>query len=251
VTSPRARGDHFSAVSSGYAEFRPHYPRALYDFITSVAPKRVRAWDCGAGNGQASVDLSETFEHVVASDGSFAQISHAPEHPRISRVVAAAEAPPIADHCVDAITVGQALHWFDHPRFYAEVRRVATPGAVMIAWSYAPSSMDGEAGAIHDRLMFETLRGYWPPERRHVDEKYASIPFPFERLDAPELRLDEEWPLSQLVGYMRTWSATARYQKQHGVDPVVEVERELHAIWGDPEQRRAIAWPMVILAGRV
>jgi hypothetical protein len=50
---------------------------------------------------------------------------------------------------------------------------------------------------------------------------------------------------------MRTWSATARYQKQHRTDPVVQVEHELRAIWGDPEERRAISWPLVVLAGRV
>jgi len=249
--SPEVRGDHFSGVSSGYAEFRPRYPRPLYEFIASVAPSHDRAWDCGAGSGQASVDLADSFRHVVATDLSAAQLAHGPMHPRVSWVAAAAEAAPIATTSVDAVTVAQALHWFDHPRFYEEVRRVAVPGAVIVAWAYLPSQMEGNAGEIHDRLMFETLRGYWPPERRHVDTGYRGIPFPFERLEAPPLRLDERWPLAQLTGYMRTWSATARYKRQHGIDPVVDVERELAAIWGDPEDRRAISWPLVVLAGKV
>jgi SAM-dependent methyltransferase len=251
TTPPRARGDHFSGVSSGYAEFRPRYPRTLYEFIASVAPNHDRVWDCGAGSGQASLDLAESFGHVVASDLSGAQVAHGPTHQRISWVVGAAEAAPIAKKSVDAVTVAQALHWFDHARFYGEVRRVSVPGAAVVAWTYMPSKMEGEAGAIHDRLMFETLRGYWPAERRHVDTGYRSIPFPFERIDAPVLRLDESWPLAQVTGYMRTWSATARYRKQHGVDPVVDVERDLRGIWGDPEERRAITWPLVVLAGRV
>ena len=249
--SPEVRGDHFSGVSSGYAEFRPRYPRALYEFITSVTPSHDRAWDCGAGSGQASVDLAESFRHVVATDLSLAQLAHGPLHPRVSWVAAAAEAAPIAGTSVDAVTVAQALHWFDHPKFYEEVRRVAVPGAAIIAWTYLPSQMEGKAGEIHDRLMFETLRGYWPPERRHVDTGYRGIPFPFERLEAPTFRLDERWPLAQLTGYMRTWSATARYRKQRGIDPVVEIERELAAIWGDPDERRPIRWPLVVLAGRI
>lgn len=249
--TPRVRGDHFSGVSSAYVEFRPRYPRALFEFIASAAPSHHRVWDCGAGSGQASLDLSESFGQVVASDLSAAQIAHGPLHPKISWVVAAAEATPIVKKSVDAVTVAQALHWFDHSRFYGEVRRVSVPGAVVVAWTYLPSKMEGDAGAIHDRLMFDTLRGYWPPERRHVDEGYRSIPFPFERIEAPVLRLDERWPLAQLVGYMRTWSATARYRKQHGIDPVVATERELRAIWGDPEERRPITWPLVVLAGRV
>ena len=249
--SPEVRGDHFSGVSSGYAEFRPRYPRALYEFIASVAPNHDRAWDCGAGSGQASVDLAESFHHVVASDLSAAQLTHAPVHPRVSWVAATAEAAPIVGKSVDAVTIAQALHWFDHPKFYEEVRRVGVPGAVIVAWTYLPSQMEGKAGAIHDRLMFQTLRGYWPAERWHVDTGYRGIPFPFERLEAPALRLDERWPLAQLTGYMRTWSATARYRKQHGIDPVVEVERELATIWGDPEERRPICWPLVVLAGRI
>ncbi len=249
--SPEVRGDHFSGVSSGYAEFRPRYPRALYEFITTVAPAHDRVWDCGAGSGQASVDLAESFRHVVASDLSAEQLTHGPEHPQIFWVAAAAEAAPILGKSIDAVTVAQALHWFDHPKFYDEVRRVSRPGALIIAWTYLPSQMEGKAGAIHDRLMFETLRDYWPPERRHVEAGYRGIPFPFERLEVPELRLEECWPLIQLTGYMRTWSASARYRKLHGVDPVVEVERELSAVWGNPEDRRAISWPLVVLAGRV
>jgi SAM-dependent methyltransferase len=252
VTTPTPRApDHFSGVSSGYAEFRPRYPRALFEFIASIAPSHDRAWDCGAGSGQASVDLAESFRQVVATDLSAAQIAHAPAHPGIVRMVAAAEAAPILKKSVDAVTIAQALHWFDHARFYGEVRRVSVPGAAVVAWTYMPSKMEGEPGAIHDRLMFETLRGYWPAERWHVDSGYREIPFPFERVEAPVLRLDERWPLDRLTGYMRTWSATARYRKQHGIDPVVAVERDLRSVWGDPEEQRAISWPLVVLAGRV
>lgn len=246
----RARGDHFSGVSSGYAEFRPRYPRELYDFVAAVAPNHALAWDCGAGSGQASVDLAESFRQVIATDLSPSQLGHAPGD-RISRVVAAAEAAPIATHSVDVITVAQALHWFDHPRFYGEVRRVAVPGAAIVAWSYAPSKMEGDPGRIHDELMFRTLNGYWPPERRHVDQEYRSIPFPFERIEAPTLQLDERWTLAQLAGYMRTWSATARYRMQRGVDPVIEVEKRLRAVWGDLDERRRITWPLIVLAGRL
>jgi len=255
VTPPppraRARGDHFSAVSSGYAEFRPRYPRELYEFVAAVAPNHALAWDCGAGSGQASVDLAESFRQVVASDVSPAQIAQAPSHPRISWIVSTAEAAPIVKKSVDTVTVAQALHWFDHARFYGEVRRVAVPGAAVVAWSYAAPRMDGPPGAILRHLMFETLSGYWPPERRYVDEEYRSIPFPFERIESPGLRLDDQWPLAQLAGYMRTWSATARYRMQRGVDPVVDVETELRGVWGDPEERRAISWPIFVLAGRV
>ena len=46
---------------------------------------------------------------------------------------AKAEESGLADHSVDAITVGQALHWFDVDRFYAEAHRVLKPGAGLAA----------------------------------------------------------------------------------------------------------------------
>ena len=37
---------------------------------------------------------------------------------------------------VDLVTVAQALHWFDLPRFYDEVQRVARPGGLIAVWCY-------------------------------------------------------------------------------------------------------------------
>jgi hypothetical protein len=165
--------------------------------------------------------------------------------------VSPAESAPLASGSVDLITVAQALHWFDHARFNGEVRRVAAPQAAIAAWTYAALRMDGAVGDVLRRTMFETLGPYWPPERRYVDEEYRSIPFPFERLPSPSLALEEHWNFAQVVGYMRTWSATTRFVTAHGDAQVVAVERELGELWGDPTQARRITWPLVVVAGRV
>ena len=54
-----------------------------------------------------------------------------------------------------------------------------------------------------------------------------------------------------LAGYLRTWSATARYVKQHGLDPVDSVEQSLALQWGDPRDPREVRWPLYIRAGRL
>ena len=251
MSSPRAPGDHFSSISAGYSTFRPRYPRALFEFLAAIAPRRRLAWDCGAGTGQATVDLAEFFDHVVGTDVSAEQISRAPKHPKIEWIVSPAESVPLESGSVDLITVAQALHWFDHARFYAEVRRVAGPGAAIAAWTYAAPRMDGAVGEVLRRTMFETVGAYWPPERRYVDEEYRSIPFPFERTAAPAFALEEQWNLAQVAGYMRTWSATTRYVAAHQQDPIVAVGQELAGLWPDATQTKRITWPLIVLAGHV
>jgi len=49
---------------------------------------------------------------------------------------------------------------------------------------------------------------------------------------------------------MTSMSATARYTKANGTDPVLAVHAELKALWPDESPRR-IVWPVIVLAGRV
>jgi SAM-dependent methyltransferase len=243
--------DHFSGIAKAYAEFRPRYPQELFDFVASIVPNHRRAWDCGAGNGQATLDLAERFDEVIATDISAEQLGRAPTRSNIRWFVAPAESVPIESKSVDLTTVAQALHWFDHTRFYAEVRRVSAPGAAIAVWTYAPPRMEGAVGAALSRFMHGTVGEYWPPERQHVEQEYRTIPFPFQPIEAPRLSLEERWAPDQVAGYARSWSATARYVAARGADPVVELERELRSAWGDSAQRRAIVWPLVLIAGRV
>ena len=39
--------------------------------------------------------------------------------------------------------------------------------------------------------------------------------------------MEEQWDRAHLLGYLRTWSATARYVDAQGVDPVAVLEERL------------------------
>lgn len=251
MTVQRPAGDHFSAVSASYAQFRPRYPHALFEFVASLAPRHGRAWDCGAGTGQATLDLAEWFDEVCATDVSPEQIAHAPAHPRITWQVAPAESTALRARSVDLIAVAQALHWFDHRRFYDEVRRVAAPRAAIAAWTYAAPVVEGAVGVSLTRFAHETLGPYWPAERRYVDDEYRTIPFPFERVATPRLELSDRWDRSRVLGYTRTWSATVRYQQHHGRDPVRQLEDQLEKLWPIESEARTIVWPLIIIGGRI
>src|SRR5512144_1205793 len=115
--------DHFSKTAAAYASFRPDYPPALVAWVASVAPARERAWDCATGNGQAARLLAAHFREVVATDASEAQLREATPHPNVTYAVARAEQSGLPDASCDLVTVAQALHWFELPRFYAEAKR--------------------------------------------------------------------------------------------------------------------------------
>jgi ubiquinone/menaquinone biosynthesis C-methylase UbiE len=243
---------NFSTQSKLYAEFRPNYPQELFEFLAASVPQNQLAWDCATGSGQAALGLAEHFDRVIATDINPEQIANAKQHPRVEYHVAPAEQSGLADHSADVVTITQALHWLDIPRFYQEVRRVAKPHAIFVATVYSdPVLGDPAADKILHNYNKVIVGSYWPPERKLVDEAYANIPFPFQAIQAPELKLERDWSLSELAGYLRSWSATNRYIKQNGADPVIPFESEMGRVWHKPSEKRRLHWPFAIRAGRV
>lgn len=243
--------DHFSKLAEQYAEFRPRYPNALFDYLARTAPARTRAWDCACGNGQATTDLADRFDAVIATDASAKQIAAAAQHPRVTYGVARAEQCGLEDASVDLITVAQSLHWFDLPPFYAECERVLRPGGLLAVWTYGvPRLNDASLDPLLQKYYWETVGKYWPPERRHVESGYRTLSFPFTEIPPPSFSMRVDWPLPQLLGYLRSWSATSRYVEAHGADPVVPLGEELSALWGDPQRARTVSWPLSMRVGR-
>jgi SAM-dependent methyltransferase len=243
---------YFRRQAAAYAEFRPGYPDELFRFAASLVKRHELAWDCATGNGQAATRLAEYFDHVIATDISQEQLAHARQHAKVEYRVAPAEASGLPDRSVDLITVCQAMHWLDRPRFFAEVKRVLVPGGGLVVTMYGDAHVadNAELDVMLQKFNKETLRDYWPVGRNFVSELYKAIEFPFPRLPVPDLKLRKLWTLPQLAGYMRSWSATDRYIERHGSDPVTEIERQMQALWGDPATTREISWPFRIFAGR-
>lgn len=241
--------DHFSGHAAQYARFRPHYPRSLFEYLAKIAPARERAWDCATGNGQAAIGLAEYFGEVIATDASAQQITNAEPRSNIIYRAAAAEASGLETARVDLVTVAQALHWFDRTAFFREVNRVLQPRGVIAVWAYTLLKITTEIDEVVDHFYYETTDPFWPPERAIVDDGYRAIEFPFQELTPPSFELEENWTLDQLLGYLRTWSATQRFIKERGFDPVTNLESDLLPKWGKREQTRAVRWPLHLRVG--
>jgi SAM-dependent methyltransferase len=242
----------FSTVAREYANFRPGYPPELFAWLARVSPSLDAVWDCGCGSGQASTALAGHFARVEATDVSPEQIAAARPHPQVRYSVAPAEHSGLGDASVSLVTVAQALHWFDVEAFYAEARRVAKPGALLVVWNY-PRPRFVDAGLDRHFLEFytEVVGPYWPAERRHIEANYSTLPFPFEQIEVPPFGLGLDWKIEQVIGYVSSWSATARYRKALGKDPVPLLAQSLGAIWPAAGASVPLRMPLGIRAGRL
>jgi SAM-dependent methyltransferase len=242
--------DHFSTQSAIYRTARPRYAPALFDWLAAQAPSRELAWDAGCGTGQASLGLATQFQRVIATDPSAAQIEQAEPAPNVDYRVERAEQSSLEAASADLVTVAQALHWFDLDAFHAEARRVLRPGGVVAEWTYADCHVTPEVDAVKRTLYVDLLESYWPPERRLVESGYAELDFPFERIAAPPFDLVAQWDLAAFLAYLRSWSATQRYIKANGSDPVDELADRFAAAWGNADEVRVVRWDLALRIGR-
>lgn len=247
-----SQGSLFAGVAREYASFRPGYPPEMFEWLARACASRQAAWDCGCGSGQASTALAEHFATVWATDIAPEQLAAARRHARVHYSVADAARSGLESASVDLITVAQALHWFDVEAFYVEARRVARRDALLAVWTYPrPRFTDPALDEIFERFYGQTVGPYWPEERRHVESHYRTLPFPFAELSHPEFGLELCWSLPQVLGYVSSWSATARFRRQQGTDPVPLLQQMLAPLWPRDGDAVDVYMPLVLKIGRL
>lgn len=241
--------DYFSTQSQTYAAFRPTYPQELYQFLFQHVKNKDNAWDCATGNGQVAHQLAKYFNNVYATDISAQQLVHAIKENNIRYSVGRAEKTEFPDHHFDLITVAQALHWFDLNLFYSEVRRVVKPGGILAVWGYSMLTIDAAIDKFIHEFYYNTVGPYWDDARKVVEDEYRSIEFPFEQISCPRFSIKVEWTLRQLGGYLSSWSATQKFIKEKGYDPVEPFLDDVRNIWDGQEKQ--VAFPLFSKIGRV
>jgi ubiquinone/menaquinone biosynthesis C-methylase UbiE len=242
--------DYFSGDSKAYAAFRPTYPDELYRFIFDQLKERSVAWDCATGNGQVAQYLSNHFNEVYATDISQQQLDHAYRAENIFYLVSKAERCPFEADTFDLITVAQALHWIDTTEFYKEVNRTAKADAIIAVWGYNLLQIDPALDALILDFYRNKVGKYWDSARKLVDEEYRSVPFPFEAIETPRFQLCVNWNADQLQGYLTTWSATQKYYKVTGQNPVPDLMRTLQLYW-KKEEIKPVTFPIFMKLGRI
>lgn len=242
--------DHFSRDSASYAAFRPRYPASLFGWLAGLPAARRQAWDVATGSGQAATMLAPHFERVVASDASREQVRYRTRTSGVHYLAERGEHSAMAGGRIDLVTVAQAYHWLDHPKFHAEVDRVIAPGGAFAVWCYGKLDATPDIEAALAAFYDGTVGPYWPAERVHVERAYRDFEIPIAEVEAPAVSIRAEFTLAQLLGYVRSWSAVGRYIKTKGHDPLPEFSAVLGSLWGDPARPKPMVWPIAVRAGR-
>lgn len=242
--------DLFSEKSDLYALARPKYPQELYEFLASCITHSDKVWDCATGNGQAAIALAEIFNEVQATDLSEQQIVHAIPNENITYSVLSAEHTTFPDNYFDAITVAQAIHWFDFEKYWPEALRVLKKGGVFAAWGYDWCKISPEVDATINTNIMKVIEPYWAKQNQLVWGGYADIYFPFEKIPTPKIAMKQYWNSSQLLTYIHTWSATRQCMLKEGPEFFEQAIKKIEAAWGDPDEVKEINMNFHIYVGR-
>jgi SAM-dependent methyltransferase len=129
----------FGSAAEVYERARPSYPQSAVDWIVDrcgLAPGRVVA-DIGAGTGKLTRLLVPSGARVIGVEPLPEMRAKLVETtPDAEALDGTAEAIPLADESVDALTVAQAFHWFDHDRALPEIHRVLREdGTLVLVWN--------------------------------------------------------------------------------------------------------------------
>jgi SAM-dependent methyltransferase len=129
----------FELVADLYERARPEYPPEAVEWTAAELDLRDgrTVLDLGAGTGKLTRALVSTGARVIAVEPGEAMLAQLRSVlPDVEAIQGAAESIPLADASVDAVTVGQAFHWFRHDEAVPELRRVLRDGGgVALIWS--------------------------------------------------------------------------------------------------------------------
>ena len=126
----------FGRSAEVYERGRPGYPEAAIRWLGDKLPLRagVTVVDLAAGTGKLSRPLAATGACVVAIEPLKAM--RRAIGAGIAALEGTAESIPLPDRSADAVTVGQAFHWFDGDLALAEIHRILKPnGALALLWN--------------------------------------------------------------------------------------------------------------------
>jgi SAM-dependent methyltransferase len=129
-----AAAEGFARSADAYERGRPEYPEAAVRHLVDLLPAGADVLDLAAGTGKLTRPLAAAGLRVVAVEPVNEMRAALPTGVRA--LAGTAESVPLDAGSVDAVTVGQAFHWFDGDAALAEIARVLRPGGLLaLLWN--------------------------------------------------------------------------------------------------------------------
>lgn len=215
----------FGDVAARYADLRPSYPPALFDFLEARldGPRRF-AVDLGAGPCKASLDLAALFQKVTAVEPDRRMLDAAPADARIEKINCAAEDAEFPAGSVDCVIAATSFHWMDQDVVCAKVAKWLRPGGVFFPFLYGPFFVIGPAEAVF--LRHWTLWAPFMDKRLGAKADYSRAMKAcgaFGRLEAFSMKMEKLLSPADAAGLFLTASyarayvaATGHGEEYHG-----------------------------------
>lgn len=115
----------FERAADLYESARPSYPPSVVELVDGDV-----VVDVAAGTGKLTRLLARPGRVVIGVEPVDAMRRLCALHAPV--VAGTAELLPLRSSSVDAVTVGQAFHWFDPDRALREIARVLRPGGLLL-----------------------------------------------------------------------------------------------------------------------
>jgi SAM-dependent methyltransferase len=195
----------FDRVVDAYERARPQYAPDALAWLAVRLPLR-RVLDLGAGTGKLTRQLVALGADVVAVEpGNEMRAMLQRVLPGVEAHAGSAEAIPLPDESVDAVTAAQAFHWFRTGEALAEIHRVLRPGGgFAFLWNHWD---DDDPLLLELNDLVDALRRRTPQNDVQRDELYASPLFRTE--EARNFRHAEELPADLVVERVSSVSAVS------------------------------------------
>ena len=157
----RAAAEGFARSADAYERGRPAYPDDAIRFLLAQLPPQPVVLDLAAGTGKLTRPLLDAGLRVIAVEPVVEMRQALPAAARA--LDGTAEAIPVEDAAVDAVTVGQAFHWFDGDAALVEIARVLGPdGLLALFWNRR--GQDDPVNSAFDAIV-DPHRGQVPTHR--------------------------------------------------------------------------------------
>ncbi len=224
----------FARGAELYERVRPEYPAEAVDWAVerlALRPGSV-VLDLAAGTGKLTRALVARGLTVVAVDPSREMLARLQEVvPAVEAREGTAEAIPLDDEAVDAVTVAQAFHWFEPQAALREIHRVLRPHAgLALLWN--SRELDDPVQAAWGEIVREAKGSVL--KREALDER-AEIARSglFGALEEREQRWTQHLSTDEFVGLVGSRSYVARLGDPER-EPILARVRALAERLGEP-----------------